>query len=115
MTDELQKKLILKLGEVSGRPATSSLHIHPLLNSERDLGGNDLEISTISSKQHKTIYRAPEDNDGVVTKKRDNEVWHADISFEKVTADFSSLRLTELPRTGGGTCNNIPQKFPLVD
>lgn len=102
LTDELQKKLILKLGELTGSPATSGLHIHPVLNSERDLGGNDLEISTISSKQHKQLYRRPEDNDGVVTKKVDDEQWHADISFEPVPANYTSLRLTELPKTGGG-------------
>lgn len=104
LTTELQKKLILRLGELTGRPSTSGLHIHPILNSERELlGGDDLEISNISSKQQKVIYKKPAENDGVVVKNNDPEVWHADISFEPVPADYTSLRLTELPPTGGDT------------
>ncbi|KAI5459435.1 hypothetical protein BGZ63DRAFT_277786 [Mariannaea sp. PMI_226] len=102
LTNELQKKLILKLGELTGRPSTSTLHIHPLLNSERELGGTDLEVSTISSKQYEKFYRKTND-DGIVVTKRDDELWHADISFEPTPADYTSLRLTELPSTGGDT------------
>ncbi|KAF5010303.1 hypothetical protein FDECE_3553 [Fusarium decemcellulare] len=102
LTNELQKKLILRLGELTGRPATSTLHIHPLLNSERDLGGDDLEVSTISSKQHEKFYRKTQD-DGIVVTKRNNEIWHSDIAFEPVPADYTSLRLVELPKTGGDT------------
>ncbi|KAI9147418.1 putative alpha-ketoglutarate-dependent sulfonate dioxygenase [Paramyrothecium foliicola] len=103
LTNELQKKLILRLGELTGRPAASSLHIHPILNSERELGGDDLEISTISSKQHKKLY-AREEVDGVVAKRHDSrEIWHSDIAFEPYPADYTSLRLTELPKTGGDT------------
>ncbi|KAH7161645.1 hypothetical protein EDB81DRAFT_683579 [Dactylonectria macrodidyma] len=102
LTNDLQKKLILKLGELTGRPETSTLHIHPLLNSERELGGEDLEISTISSKQHDKFYRKTTD-DGVVVTKRDEELWHSDIAFEPSPADYTSLRLTELPETGGDT------------
>ncbi|KAF7549470.1 hypothetical protein G7Z17_g6351 [Cylindrodendrum hubeiense] len=102
LTNDLQKKLILKLGELTGRPSTSTLHIHPLLNSERDLGGEDLEVSTISSKQHAKFYRNTSD-DGVVVTRRDNELWHSDIAFEPSPADYTSLRLVELPETGGDT------------
>ncbi|KPM43277.1 hypothetical protein AK830_g3252 [Neonectria ditissima] len=102
LTNDLQKKLILRLGELTGRPSTSTLHIHPLLNSERDLGGEDLEVSTISSKQHTKFYRKTNE-DGVVVTKRDAEIWHSDIAFEPSPADYTSLRLVELPETGGDT------------
>ncbi|KAF4976588.1 hypothetical protein FZEAL_6766 [Fusarium zealandicum] len=102
LTNELQKKLILRLGELTGRPSTSRLHIHPLLNSERDGGGEDPEISTISSKQHAKFNTRTQD-DGVVVTKRNTEMWHSDIAFEPVPADYTSLRLTELPSTGGDT------------
>jgi len=39
LTNELQKELIIRLGKLSGRPETSSLHIHPLLNNAREGGG----------------------------------------------------------------------------
>jgi alpha-ketoglutarate-dependent taurine dioxygenase len=106
LTKELQKTLIVKLGELTGRPAESGLHIHPILNSERDLGGDDPEISTIRSKQHNQLHKK-EDDDGVVRTQWRNETWHSDIAFEPYPADYSSLRLTELPETGGGRCTKI--------
>ena len=101
LTNELQKKLILRLGELTGRPSTSGLHIHPLLNSERELGGEDPEISTISSIQNKKYYQGPT-NDQLSPKKQSTAQWHSDIAFEPVPADYTSLRLIELPTTGGG-------------
>ncbi|KAB5532495.1 hypothetical protein GE09DRAFT_1040248 [Coniochaeta sp. 2T2.1] len=102
LTNDLQKKLILRLGELTGRPATSGLHIHPILNSERDLGGSDPEISTISSVQHNKFY-VKQDSDELSPKKQSSAQWHSDIAFEPVPADYTSLRLVELPETGGDT------------
>jgi hypothetical protein len=101
LTNELQKKLILRLGELTGRPATSGLHIHPLLNSERELGGDDPEISTISSIQNKKFY-SKSVPDTLSVKKQSSAQWHSDIAFEPVPADYTSLRLVQLPTTGGG-------------
>lgn len=101
LTDELQKELILRLGKLTGRPATSSLHIHPILNSERELGGSDLEISTINSVQHSKFYKKNL-RDTASPKKQKTAEWHSDIAFEPVPADYTSLRLTQLPTTGGG-------------
>jgi alpha-ketoglutarate-dependent taurine dioxygenase len=102
LTNELQKKLILRLGELTGRPATSGLHIHPILNSERELGGSDPEISTISSIQSKQFYSHKLADDALSPKKQSSGQWHSDIAFEPVPADYTSLRLVELPTTGGG-------------
>ena len=104
LTNDLQKRLIQRLGELSGRPATSGLHIHPVLNSEGEVGENrdpDQEISTISSKLFTKIYGRNPDG-ALCQKKQTADQWHSDIAFEPVPADFSSLRLTELPATGGG-------------
>ncbi len=101
LTNELQKKLIERLGELTGRPATSGLHIHPVLNSERELGGDDPEISTISSELNKQLYK-PRPNT-FSDKRQDGASWHSDIAFEPVPADYSSLRLIQLPKVGGGT------------
>lgn len=69
------------------------------VNEERD---PDQEISTISSKLFTKIYgRSP---DGALCQKKQSaDQWHSDIAFEPVPADFSSLRLAELPKTGGDT------------
>lgn len=101
MTNDLQKELILRLGKLTGRPATSGLHIHPILNSERELGGSDPEISTISSVQHDKFYKQTRP-DELSPKKQKTAQWHSDIAFEPVPADYTSLRLVELPKTGGG-------------
>ncbi|KKY31135.1 putative alpha-ketoglutarate-dependent taurine dioxygenase [Diaporthe ampelina] len=102
LTNDLQKKLILRLGELTGRPKTSGLHIHPILNDSRELGGNDKEISTISSVQHGKLYKR-DTADQLSAKKQYSAQWHSDIAFEPVPADYTSLRLVELPETGGDT------------
>jgi alpha-ketoglutarate-dependent taurine dioxygenase len=102
LTNDIQKALIHRLGQLAGKPATSTLHIHPILNSQRELGGSDPEISTISSVQFKKFY-AKKGEDALSPKKQSTAQWHADISFEPVPADYTSLRLTQLPRTGGDT------------
>ncbi|PSS25424.1 hypothetical protein M430DRAFT_33145 [Amorphotheca resinae ATCC 22711] len=102
ITNDLQKELVQRLGELSGKPSTSKLHIHPVSNSGRELGGKDDEISVISSEQAKKIYR-----DKLLfqseKKQSGKEQWHSDITFEPIPSDYALLRLTQLPKTGGDT------------
>ncbi|KAF5553522.1 family Taurine catabolism dioxygenase [Fusarium napiforme] len=100
LTKDLRKRLILKLGELTRTPKTSSLQVHPVRNNERTPGGKYAEISTISSLQTKNIYTAIEKNRETM-KKANGEGWHTDVAYEPVPASYNSLRLTELPRTGG--------------
>ncbi|KAH7083843.1 hypothetical protein FB567DRAFT_604942 [Paraphoma chrysanthemicola] len=102
LNNELQKELAHRLGQLSGKPSTSKLHIHPVSNSGRRLGGKDDEISVISSEQAKEIYKGRLLN--FSSKKQSaKEGWHSDITFEPVPSDYALLRLTELPKTGGDT------------
>jgi alpha-ketoglutarate-dependent taurine dioxygenase len=50
LDNDLQKQLVQRLGKLSGKPSTSKLHIHPVANSGRRLGGRDDEISVIDSE-----------------------------------------------------------------
>ncbi|PYH94540.1 putative alpha-ketoglutarate-dependent sulfonate dioxygenase [Aspergillus ellipticus CBS 707.79] len=84
------------MGQLTTRPDTHGLHIHPVTNDAREFGDPDPEISTISSEGRKKLYK---DSDYTRTAA----VWHSDIAFEKAPADFSSLRLVQLPQTGGDT------------
>lgn len=105
LTNDRQKELIQRIGELSGKPSTSRLHIHPLLNSEDNVGADradDLEISTISTQMFKKVY-SMKMNDGLCLKKQNADQWHSDIGFEPVPSDYSSLRLTQLPKCGGDT------------
>lgn len=99
LTDDLQKKFILRLGELSGRPSTSTLHIHPVLNSTNEFGVPDNQVSTISSLARKKLF-VPNPRE---KRKYDAAAWHSDIQFEPCPADYTSLRLVQLPETGGDT------------
>ncbi|KAJ3056889.1 hypothetical protein HK097_003049 [Rhizophlyctis rosea] len=109
LTLKQQKLLGLKLGQLTGRPAESGLHIHPIANADRvdgvkvdELGNavKDHEISVISSLAGKTYYKKSRFTRG---DKFASTGWHSDITFEKVPADFSILQIKELPPTGGDT------------
>jgi len=105
LTADLQKELIQRIGLASGKPKTSGLHIHPILNSEREgYRVTDPEISTIDSELNKKIYKdAGKLSIITQSRKQKSGQWHSDIAFEPVPADYSSLRLVNLPKTGGDT------------
>ncbi|GKT41251.1 alpha-ketoglutarate-dependent taurine dioxygenase [Colletotrichum spaethianum] len=98
--NDLQKELVQRLGELSGKPSTSKLHIHPVNNSGRGDTTDD-EISVISSAQAKklNLHRFLNYN----KKQTQKTQWHSDITFEPVPSDYALLRLTQLPKTGGDT------------
>ena len=100
LTDDLQKDLNHRLGLLSGKPATSTLHTHPVLNNTSEFGVADAQISTISSVARKKMYKHETRAD---KRRYDSAQWHSDIQFERVPADYTSLRLTQLPKTGGDT------------
>ncbi|CAD6590785.1 MAG: hypothetical protein ASARMPREDX12_004730 [Alectoria sarmentosa] len=99
----LQKELLGRLGELSGKPKSSKMYIEPTANDGTDASG-DLEINTISSRRLKKIFpRGAKVQSGKGS-------WHSDATFEKVTYPFPispgkrpSLRLVEIPSTGGDT------------
>lgn len=101
MTNDLQKTLIQRMGELVGKPKESTLHIHPLLNPEREGGGDDLHISTINSRQRKFVNGKATPRD-LGNARQALESWHSDIQSEQVPSDYTCLRLVELPSTGGG-------------
>ncbi|KAI0125350.1 taurine dioxygenase family protein [Xylariales sp. AK1849] len=100
LTNDLQKQLVHRLGQLTGKPTDSSLHIHPILNNTSEFGVGDAQISTISSLQRKALFRHESKGE---KRKYDASQWHSDIQFEPVPADYTSLRLTQLPKTGGDT------------
>ncbi|EPE06411.1 taurine dioxygenase family protein [Ophiostoma piceae UAMH 11346] len=101
LTDDLQKKLVQQLGQLSGKPAESTLHVHPTINNTNEFGVADEEISIISSKGFKSVSSISKDRDD---RRWGAASWHSDIQFEEHPADYTSLRLTQLPPgTGGDT------------
>jgi alpha-ketoglutarate-dependent taurine dioxygenase len=94
---------VQRLGGLSGKPATSKLHIHPVANSDCVNGSKDDEISVISSEQAEAVYRGIFRADG--KRQSLKEGWHSDITFEPIPSDYALLRLTQLPRVGSGRSN----------
>lgn len=112
LTDDLQKELVQRLGQLAGKPATSGLHIHPISNAAREHGGSDNEISIISSEQQKKLYSDRFSTPGGASSaswignrrgQTNKNQWHSDITFEPIPSDYALLRLTQLPKTGGDT------------
>lgn len=116
LTNELQKKFILRLGELTGRPTSSTVHIHPIINntSPHSKSEGDAEISTISSHYRKE--RAAQAVRPSLRKNTKNTEasWHSDIQFEEVPADYTSLRIIQLPKNGGDTlwASGLSTYFP---
>ncbi|KAJ5160153.1 taurine dioxygenase family protein [Penicillium canariense] len=100
LTDDLQKQLVHRLGQLAGKPADSTLHIHPVLNNTNEFGVADAQVSTISSLARKKMFRHENQPD---KRRYDSAQWHSDVQFEPAPADYTSLRLTQLPKTGGDT------------
>ena len=98
---ELQKILAQRLGEQSGKPKTSSLHIHPVNNaySKKDPTRDD-HITLIGDAQAKAYANHFMFESG--KKQTNKNEWHSDITFEKVPCDYAVLRMSTLPETGGG-------------
>ena len=101
LTDEYQKQLVLRMGEITGGPKTSKLHIHPLSNFDNRAKGTDDNINIISTDKSKNL--AEDIGKNHHSRKQSNLLgWHSDISYEPVPSSYTALRLTQLPRTGGG-------------
>lgn len=92
LTNEKQKELILRLGEVSGRPTSSTLHINPIIRDKTNFAATDDQISVISSTQRRQSNR-----------KDESTYWHSDNMYETCTPDYTCLRLSKTPSTGGDT------------
>ena len=52
------------------------------------------------------MYKKSFLNNFAQKKQSAKDGWHSDITFEPVPSDYALLRLTELPKTGGGKSSN---------
>ncbi|KAA1473286.1 taurine catabolism dioxygenase [Dentipellis sp. KUC8613] len=93
LTPDEQLVLGTRLGELSGKPKTSTLHKHPVTEATPELGADISVISSaggIAKVDYKSTARA-------------SSGWHADITFEKVPSDYAILKMHTLPPVGGDT------------
>ena len=96
LTEDFRKQLITRLGELSGKPSSSSFFVNPV----QPIASSDADpaITRINSVGRKKMAQAQ------LNKRRyDAALWHADGQYEPVPPSFTSLQLSEIPVTGGDT------------
>ncbi|KAG5637469.1 hypothetical protein H0H81_004440 [Sphagnurus paluster] len=81
LTIEQQKQLATRLGELSGKPATSKLHVHPISEETPELSA---DISVISSMGHAGVSSPS------YFRSHTLRGWHSDITFENVPSDYAA-------------------------
>jgi len=95
---EAQKILGQKLGILSGKPAESGLHVHPLTEQGSEHGD---QVTIISNNR----YSKPIDEflkEEEATKLHSQNI-HSDITYERFGTDYAILKLVKIPEEGGDT------------
>ncbi|KAL8786747.1 MAG: hypothetical protein Q9195_008081 [Heterodermia aff. obscurata] len=108
LTDELQKELAHRLGLLTGKPKSSTLHIHPLtnFNAEKDPNINIITTDKAANPAEDLWKNRPADI---------RNAWHTDAGYEPNPPDYSILKLVKLPETGGAPSNFLsdPDRYHL--
>ncbi|KAK4699884.1 hypothetical protein P7C70_g6375, partial [Phenoliferia sp. Uapishka_3] len=85
-------QLVNALGVQSGRPAASSLHIHPTEYRP------DPELSPMYVQCFSSLFRLTPDPLAPF-----HSCWHTDITFEPIPSNYAVLNMYEIPPNGGDT------------
>jgi len=93
ITPEEQKILGRKLGQLSGNPSSSTLHIHPTTEADAPKGDH---VTNITSERRAEYSRG--DRTRLAARQ-----WHSDITFEPVPSDYAILKIHTNPSSGGDT------------
>ncbi|KAM3070827.1 hypothetical protein ACMFMG_009745 [Clarireedia jacksonii] len=97
-----QKLLCHRLGQLTTRPYTSGLNIHPLNQTELPDGTIDAELTTLARDPKKKLVQQA--GFGKKEKKQSHsDGWHTDCSYENVPADYTLLHMKVTPAAGGDT------------
>ncbi|KAL1636878.1 hypothetical protein SLS56_000972 [Neofusicoccum ribis] len=96
LDEELQKDLAQRLGLLSGKPKECHLWKHPMSLAR----GDDPDCSKLDAKvQQSTHFKLEED----MPRQSAADEWHVDACFETHPPDYTTLRMTHVPPTGGDT------------
>lgn len=94
--------LAAKVSEMSGQPKDSGHCMHPI-------GTGMAELSSDSKPKTLTISAEKQRKGGGINRRYEDVsrwasvAWHTDVSFERVPADYSMLKINTLPAMGGDT------------
>jgi len=100
--------LVHRLGQLTGKPDTSGIHIHPFQNGSYKTAMNELGdtnsddgVSVISSELRQRTTAAG--NVSLLTQKHASSGWHSDICYENIPADYTIMKMYTIPPSGGDT------------
>ncbi|TIB73019.1 hypothetical protein E3Q23_01147 [Wallemia mellicola] len=96
LNEEQQAKLGQALGELTGKPKDSKLHIHPLTPDFGEFGQAPA-VFNLDDKFNQDNY-----DEEVEKSEHAAENWHTDITFENVPSDYAILKMHTVP-AGGDT------------
>jgi len=96
LDNSTHKEAVNRIAIASGRPPTNDI----MTNALYPLYGDDPKVITLIPERVAERYGYKSD-----PAKRQSVAheWHSDMSFEENPCDYSSLRLGEVPETGGDT------------
>ncbi|KAF1357360.1 taurine dioxygenase [Lizonia empirigonia] len=104
ITPQEQKDFTNRLGQLTGKPSTSGIHIHPINHTALEGGKVDAEMSTIARNPKKMLSKQTGvEGKSRVKKQSAADGWHHDIGFENNTSDYTSLIMRVVPEYGGDT------------
>ncbi|KAJ2985568.1 hypothetical protein NUW58_g5460 [Xylaria curta] len=95
VNNEIQKELTHRLGELSGKPAGHRLSKHPFHLIRKD----DPELGVLDAGRQQALHGVDQSE----KRQKASTEWHSDGSYEICPPDFTSLRMTDIPPTGGDT------------
>ncbi|KAF5866244.1 hypothetical protein ETB97_000208 [Aspergillus alliaceus] len=106
LTPAQQKYFTNHLGQLTGNPDTSGVHVHPINHTVHKAGEKpDLEMSTIARNPNHMLSKQTGVTGGKKQLKEQSvaDGWHSDIAFERVTSDYTTLINRVQPSTDGDT------------
>ncbi|RAO68195.1 uncharacterized protein BHQ10_004207 [Talaromyces amestolkiae] len=111
-----EKLLCHRLGQLTTRPYTSSLYIHPVNQMELADGSIDPEVMSPSRNTKNKLYiREGGYSKGSERNQSRADGWHTDGSFEHVPPDYTLLHMVKVPVEGSGGDTMFASAYEAYD
>lgn len=111
-----EKMLAHRLGQLTTRPYTSGLYIHPVNQMETADGTIDPEVMSPSRDTKKKLYiREGGYSKGSERNQSRADGWHTDGSFENVPPDYTLLHMVKVPAEGSGGDTMFASAYEAYD
>lgn len=111
-----EKHLVQRLGQVSGRPDTSTFSIHPTNHMVMPDGTVDPEVMAPSrNPKHKIHFKQSGFSRDSAKNQSHADVWHSDGTYEPVPPDYTVLHMVQMPAEGSGGDTMFASAYEAYD